>query len=133
MADEVVEAIGSDKALAVKADAAKLNDMHRLVDETIKRFGKIDIVVAAAGVLPLNTLDKLTEEEFDKVMNINVKGPMFLVQVCIQINVFGCASIRSALKIWLESFNSHAVWRADRALLFQSEQRLERHSELSSL
>lgn len=80
MANEVVEAIGSDKALAVQADAAKLKDMDRLVNETIERFGKLDIVVAAAGVLPMNTLDNLTEEEFDQVMDINVKGPMFLVQ-----------------------------------------------------
>jgi len=89
MADEVVNTIGDDKALAVKADAANVHDISRLVDETIKKFGKIDIVVASAGILELCDLDKLTEEDFDRHMNINVKGPLFLVQKAAPHMQFG--------------------------------------------
>jgi len=48
----------------------------------VSKFGKIDILVACAGIMPLNELEKVTEGEFDSVFDINVKGPLFLAQVC---------------------------------------------------
>lgn len=80
-AEETVNAIGKDQAVAIKADAGNVQQIGRLVDETIKAFGKLDIVIPCAGIMPLNELDELSEEEFDKVMNVNVKGPLFLTQV----------------------------------------------------
>ena len=80
-ADELVKTIGSDKAFAVKADAGNVESISKLVDATIQKFGKIDIVVASAGVLKLNELDKITETEFDTTFNLNTKGPLFLAQV----------------------------------------------------
>lgn len=49
--------------------------------EVVAKFGKIDIVVTSAGVMHLNELDKLTEAEYDNMMALNVKGPLFLAQV----------------------------------------------------
>ena len=80
-AEETVKQIGTERALAVKADASKVSEIQELVDATMKKFGRIDLVIAAAGIMPLCELDKLTEEEFDSLFNLNVKGPMFLVQV----------------------------------------------------
>lgn len=80
-ADEVVALIGADKACAIKADASSIEDVGRLVDETVKRFGKVDIIVACAGVMILEELDKVTEADFDATFNLNVKGPLFLAQV----------------------------------------------------
>jgi len=84
-AEELVEKIGSDKAIAIKADAGNMQDIQRLVDETLAwGGGKIDILIANAALGALNTpLESTTEEMYDKVMQLNVKGPYFLVQVCI--------------------------------------------------
>ena len=80
-AEEVVKEIGAEKAIAIKADAGNVDEIAKLVDATVQKFGKIDIVVACAGIMLLNELDKVTEQEFDKTFNLNVKGPLFLAQV----------------------------------------------------
>ena len=83
-ADELVKEIGSDRALAVKADAARISGIEMLVEQTVKRFGKIDILIPNAAVLPMKDLASTTEEDFDGAYSLNVKGPYFLVQVGIR-------------------------------------------------
>ncbi|KAJ4352127.1 uncharacterized protein N0V89_007474 [Didymosphaeria variabile] len=81
-AEELVQKIGSDKAIAIKANAGDLEDIERLVEETLKwGGGRIDILIpnAAAGALA-NGLDNTSEADFDSVVGLNVKGPFFLVQ-----------------------------------------------------
>lgn len=82
-AEETVKAIGSSQAIAIKADAGNVKEIGHLVDEAVKVFGKLDIVIACAGIMPLNELEKLSEEEFDRVLSVNVKGPLFLTQKAI--------------------------------------------------
>lgn len=57
-------------------------DRHRLVDETLKAYGHIDVLVNNAGVAPLERRDllEMTEESYDRVLDINAKGTMFLTQ-----------------------------------------------------
>lgn len=83
-ANEVVAQIGADKALAIKADAGNVEEIGKLVDETVQKFGKIDIIVACAAVMHLNELDKITEAIYDATFALNVKGPLFLAQVSIR-------------------------------------------------
>ena len=80
-ADAVVEEIGSSSSTAIKANAGSVSEITTLIDSTISHFGKLDILVACAGIMPLNELEKVTEEEFDNVFNVNVKGPLFIAQV----------------------------------------------------
>jgi len=82
-AQATVQEIGLDNSVAIKANVGVVTEINKLVDETIAKFGKLDILVANAGIMPLNELDKIPEEEFDSVFNINVKGPLFLAQVCL--------------------------------------------------
>lgn len=58
-------------------------DRQKLVEETVKTFGRIDVLVNNAGVAPLVRADLLTmtEESYDRVMGINAKGTMFLTQL----------------------------------------------------
>ncbi|KAJ5918493.1 hypothetical protein N7466_010485 [Penicillium verhagenii] len=79
-ANSVVEQIGTDRALAVQADASKLSDLDRLVDATVARFGKIDILIPNAGILAMKDLENTTEADFDSSYNLMVKGPYFLAQ-----------------------------------------------------
>jgi 3-oxoacyl-[acyl-carrier protein] reductase len=79
-ANEVVAKIGSDRALAIKGDAGSIVSFEDLVKQTVDKFGKIDIVIPNAGVLPMTNLETTTEELFDKCFALNVKGTYFLVQ-----------------------------------------------------
>ncbi|KAL5353865.1 hypothetical protein ACLOAV_001909 [Pseudogymnoascus australis] len=68
------------RALALRGDAGSLPDIHALVSHTVTTYGKIDIVIANAGVLPMVDLAHLTEEVYDATMRLNAKGPLFLVK-----------------------------------------------------
>ncbi|KAL6231244.1 hypothetical protein BDW75DRAFT_220718 [Aspergillus navahoensis] len=79
-AQALVKDIGEDRALAVQADVSKLADIDRLVEAAVAKFGKIDILIPNAGILPMRDLEHTTEEDFDFTYNLMVKGPYFLAQ-----------------------------------------------------
>lgn len=54
-----------------------------MVQQTVTKFGRLDGVVANAGLMEMLTLEGTTEEDFDRNFGINVKGPFFLAQVYI--------------------------------------------------
>ncbi len=87
-AESVVAEIGSKQCIAVKGDAGNLGSLQELVDTTIKHFSKIDIVVLNAGAMPMKTLEAVTEEDFDSLYALNVKGPLFLAKVRPSAGVF---------------------------------------------
>jgi 3-oxoacyl-[acyl-carrier protein] reductase len=82
-ADEVlsnIKAMGA-KAIAVQADVSKPGELERLFAEAKKVFGKIDIVVANAGIEMVEVpVTDFTEDQFDKVFSINTKGSYFTLQ-----------------------------------------------------
>ena len=90
-AEEVVKNIGSDRCIAIQADAGSVSGTERLVKETVDQFGKIDILIANAAVAPNSDLERTTEEMFDRTYNVNVKGPYFLCQVNLAENLTGSA------------------------------------------
>jgi NAD(P)-dependent dehydrogenase (short-subunit alcohol dehydrogenase family) len=77
--DEAVKAIGSNVS-GVQGDVAKLTDLDRLYETVSKVKGRIDIVFANAGVGEFVPFGAVTEEHFDKLFNINVRGTLFTVQ-----------------------------------------------------
>lgn len=81
-AEKVVEEITKlgEQAVAIKADISNIRDVERLFSETITEFGKVDILINNAGVILYKLLSDVTEEEFDKLFNINVKGTYFACQ-----------------------------------------------------
>jgi 3-oxoacyl-[acyl-carrier protein] reductase len=64
------------KAVAVKGDVSKLEDVKHLVDETRKTFGKVDVLVNNAGVFKFAPLEETTEAEYQRQFGINVLGPL---------------------------------------------------------
>ena len=85
-ANEVVETIEANggQAIAVQADVGKIGDIHRLFDQTIEHFGQVDILVNNAGTTVYKAIAQVTEEEFDKIFAINVKGTFFACQQAAQ-------------------------------------------------
>ncbi|QNO15664.1 3-oxoacyl-[acyl-carrier-protein] reductase [Alkalicella caledoniensis] len=75
-ANKVVEeivALGSE-GISIKADISNFQDSQRLIDEAVNAFGTIDILVNNAGITKDNLLLRMSEEEFDKVIDVNLKG-----------------------------------------------------------
>jgi NAD(P)-dependent dehydrogenase (short-subunit alcohol dehydrogenase family) len=70
---KLVEGLGH-KCLAVTCDVAKEEDVIRMVDETMKTFGRVDILVTVAGLAKRHPAEDFPVEDFDQVMDINVKG-----------------------------------------------------------
>ena len=62
------------KALAVKVDVAKLDDVEKMVEAILAQFGKVDILVNNAGIARDKLILRMTEEDWDAVLNINLKG-----------------------------------------------------------
>jgi NAD(P)-dependent dehydrogenase (short-subunit alcohol dehydrogenase family) len=75
-------AAAGGRAIAVQADVASAADRERLVAETLRHFARIDVLVNNAGVPVAERRDLLqaTEQSWDRVLDINLKGPYFLTQ-----------------------------------------------------
>ena len=80
VADEIKKDRG--EALAVKCDASKKIEVDNVVAETIKKFGKIDILVNNAGIFPFEPFLQMPEANFEKVIDINLKGYFLMAQAC---------------------------------------------------
>jgi NADP-dependent 3-hydroxy acid dehydrogenase YdfG len=62
------------KAIAVKVDVTKRDEVKNLADEAVRKFGKIDVILNNAGVMPLSPIDRLDVEEWDTMIDVNIKG-----------------------------------------------------------
>ncbi|MDD7887993.1 SDR family oxidoreductase [Flavivirga sp. 57AJ16] len=75
-----IKAMGA-QVISVQADVSKVADIERLFSEAKRKFGKVDIVVANAGIEMVETpVVDFTEEQFDKLFSINTKGAYFTMQ-----------------------------------------------------
>ena len=74
--EEIVSAGGS--AVFVQADVGQENDCRRLIDETVKAFGRIDVLVNAAGIVVDGSVETADMDDWDRSMNTNVKSVFML-------------------------------------------------------
>lgn len=72
-AERVASEIGGE-AVAVAVDVGNKESVQELVDETVRRFGHIDVLLNGAGIMPRHPVKDITEEEWDRVIRINLKG-----------------------------------------------------------
>jgi 3-oxoacyl-[acyl-carrier protein] reductase len=71
---------GGGRALVVKADVSKRNEVKQLFDKTAAYFGRIDILVNNAGINQRCLFEDITDEDWDLIMNVNLKGPFICSQ-----------------------------------------------------
>jgi len=83
---KVVEEIEKEggEAMAVKCDVSKKKEVDEMVRKTIDRWGKIDILVNNAGICQFKPFLELTEEEWDKTLDINLKGYFLVAQAVVK-------------------------------------------------
>jgi 3-oxoacyl-[acyl-carrier protein] reductase len=68
------------QAILIKTDISKSEDVDKAVDTVLKNFGKIDILVNCAGICQIRNFDDLSENEWDKMLSINLKGTFLMCQ-----------------------------------------------------
>jgi glucose 1-dehydrogenase len=78
--EKQVAALG-DQVIGVDADVSKVADLQRLVDSTVKRFGRLDVMVNNAGVETRTGVLDTTEAQYEKVLQINLKSAFFGTQL----------------------------------------------------
>jgi glucose 1-dehydrogenase len=68
----------------VQADVSNLEDLQRLVQEAVNRYGRLDVMVNNAGIETRTSILDTTPEDFDKVLNVNLRGVFFATQYAAQ-------------------------------------------------
>lgn len=68
---------GPDKVLFIRGDVSQQADVKQALEQTIAAFGKLSIIFTCAGIHRINTILDITEEVWDQVMNVNLKGTLF--------------------------------------------------------
>ena len=82
--DAAVQTLGKN-AIGVQGDVSKLADLERLFSVVKEKKGRVDVLVANAAVAETGHIETLTEEHYDKVFDINVKGVVFTVQKALPL------------------------------------------------
>ena len=109
-----VEAIGRN-VTGVQGDVSNLGDLDRLFAQINREKGRLDIVFANAPVVKLAPLGTITEELYDSVFNINVKGVLFTVQKALPLLRPGASVILTGSIASIKGFPSFGVYDATKA------------------
>ena len=80
----LVEETGA-RAIFVQADVSKEEDCDRIIAETLQAFGRIDVLVNNAGVVLGGTIDDTTLEDYERTMDVNVKGTLMMMQKAVKV------------------------------------------------
>ena len=110
--------IGAKGSFAVLADVTSRASLDAAVDETVKRLGKLDIMVANAGIgIDVNAED-MTEDQWDRLMDVNLKGVFFAAQAAAKHMIprkSGNIIVTSSLSAFVANGNPQACYNTSKA------------------
>ncbi len=112
--DAAVSTLGGG-ATGIRGDVANLDDLDRLFAQVRERFGRIDVLFANAGVAPFVPFRAVTEEHFDRLFNINVRGLFFTVQKALPLLADGASVILNASVVAQVGLPNTSVYSATKA------------------
>ncbi|HEU0120924.1 MAG TPA: glucose 1-dehydrogenase [Bryobacteraceae bacterium] len=112
--EEAVRAIGGSVE-GIVGDVSNLADLDRLHDHIAAKYGRVDIVFANAGVGSFVPLGQVTEQEFDHVFGVNVKGTFFTVQKLLPLLSDGGSLILNSSIAGAKGFEAFSVYSATKA------------------
>ena len=109
-----VREIGRNVA-GVRGDVSNLADLDRLFGQIKREKGRLDIVFANAGIAKYAPVGKITEELYDSIFGINVKGLLFTVQKALALMPEGASIILNASIVASKGLSSNSVYSATKA------------------
>ena len=112
--DRAVKEIGRN-VTGIQGDVSNLGDLDRLFAQIKREKGKLDIVFANAGVAKYATFGTITEELYDSIFDINVKGLLFTVQKALPLLPDGASIILNASIVASKGFSANSVYSATKA------------------
>ena len=101
----------------IQGDVSNLNNLDRLFAQIKREKGKLDVVFANAGVATLAPFGTITEEHYDSIFNINVKGVLFTVQKALPLMPDGASVILNASIVASKALGANSVYSATKAAL----------------
>jgi len=114
--DEATALLGKD-VLALQADVAKLSEIDKFFDAVTKKFGKIDILFANAGIGKFVPFDQTSEELYDEMFDINAKGAYFTVQKALPHLNDGASVILNTSVVSHEGIVNGSAYAATKAAM----------------
>jgi NAD(P)-dependent dehydrogenase (short-subunit alcohol dehydrogenase family) len=99
----------------VQGDVANLGDLDRLFAQIKREKGRLDIVFANAGIAKYAPLGSITEDTYDSIFDINVKGLLFTVQKALPLLPDGASIILNASIVASKGFSANSVYSATKA------------------
>jgi NAD(P)-dependent dehydrogenase (short-subunit alcohol dehydrogenase family) len=104
-------------ATVLRSDAASIRDIDELAAEAKKRFGQVDVVFLNAGVAAFEPLSNVTEESFDRLFDINVRGPFFAIQKLRPLLREGASVVVNTTVVDEKGWATTSVYAASKAAL----------------
>jgi len=111
-----VEEIGRN-ASGVRGDVSNVGDLDRLYAQMRDAKGRLDILFANAGIAKYAALGNITEELYDLIFNVNVKGVLFTVQKALPLMPEGASIILNASVVGSKGLSSNSVYSATKAAI----------------
>ncbi|MGG0777338.1 SDR family oxidoreductase [Bacillus rugosus] len=120
-AEEVVEGIKKKggEAVAIQADLSKVAGSESLFTKTIEAFGKVDILINNAGINIYQAFEEVTEEDFDKQFNLNVKGTFFACQQAMKYMEEKGRIINFSTSVVGQMFSTYSVYAGTKGAVEQ--------------
>jgi NADP-dependent 3-hydroxy acid dehydrogenase YdfG len=81
--DQIKKAHG--QAIAVVADVTRRADLDALIKKTVSQFGRVDVLINNAGIMPLAPLDKLMVDEWDRMIDVNIRGVLYGIAAVLPV------------------------------------------------
>jgi len=100
---------------SVQGDVSKLDDLDRLFAQIKKEKGRLDIVFANAGFAKYASVGKISEELYDEIFNVNVRGVLFTVQKSLPLLPDGASIILNASIVASKGLSANSVYSASKA------------------
>jgi len=104
-----------DRAFGIRGDVANLEDLDRLFAQVQEQFGRLDVLFANASIAPFVPFETVTEEHFDNLFNINVRGLFFTVQKALPLLSEGASVILNASIVAQSGLPNTSIYSATKA------------------
>ena len=114
--DAAVQALGSS-AVGIQGDVSSLADLDRIATTIKTQKGRLDMLFANAGIAEFAPVEAVTEAQYDRQFDINVKGTFFTVQKALPLLADGAAIVLMASIVGSKGFEANSVYSATKAAI----------------